>query len=1814
MQKHKKQVDGLSDSSSIGSIMDDTDREVSNLTDRSFRSLCIAEEDNINHVISQSPDMNLQFSRKLNGGSLNHAFQNSNIFNKYSLQTKEHVKCVSTFKQLPRLAHEEKDDSRYSNSDTLSFPAPDPKNKKQRSKVSSLIKTFDNIENEHPWSSPSMTRKLCMPKSSQKFKSISEKECDPRETTTVTGMHKELSEFSHACQENYWLNDKYNKQRRKLKKEVCHVQDSFINAALTSSHIPGSNVYNVPQKTRKHRAEGDKELTNQSNFLHSENSAFKSWSDHSRKVIGKEEYSDCVPTKEFLHWCEDSSPLNVISLPVHKTLSNKSAMGTSQEKEPFMKVGSSKSRSAKSLMFSKPEKGATRKTGPPLALHSKTVNSGKQIKEVVMDVSSSPPPPPPPPPQPFSRKKTTASCQEKNALKDISYSHSAPSSKYATIPMVTNKENEILMDVDHFLSPSLYSNTTMVLNQEQDISLNKNSSPSLLSTKKAIVQNQEMVVPMGLSASISHSKNSIVPHLEKEVFMDVGSPISSDLCSNKTTNVGQGKDVLMNEMSSLSTSFNKRALITNQEKDVHVGESFSLPSSQVKKIIAKNQEKKAPPTNADYSVLTSPVVKRPVVAHREHEDNMDLGFSSLTKNASKNSNMISSLKPDIDMAGGSESAAAPFTNKLMARKQVNKAIISEVTSSSESSEMHCVGKPFSSELKDELGNNAAPWRRPKVIKTLETSQEISNEKQNLKDDDIPVPKQDTVTRPLANQVNMQTNWTESDSLSFNITQLLTPVIQRKHTRDSLEDQTALITPPLAEMATIKEQECRDATEYKSRDNYKSKAPSLLFNLKDVRKRVKSTYSTSPLLKNMEEKNKFRENVQQDNVKSNFTTLNLHEKSNEQDGIKSKTAHLYAMQNLNSQEDGSRNGKTDMNRQVTDNYLTLSSPQTTEDNLFYHHGDNLQEYPTIQETFEDIELNKNVLYGQQTNHQNLRKWVDYPSLKLYKKDNRKSNVEQHMKRSQENSQLQVSDVQDYTIKENNEQQSQDQNINASALSNISLTDDIHFDEKQIALLGSNDNIAKGSVHSSKQPYLNLADKIYLEQEEQKYFIERQMGGEREKHVDTGQESKEKYQNLDKDELQYYALSNCSTKIEDRSEIKESQNESQECSRDSELLDKQEDNCLNSLLEKSIKKGSSSEVPQRTCSASLKPNMFTVKDITYKSPPVIKAVKLPLLRSMSDDSIICGRKKIESQSEDSVENEKSIFRELQGINENEREHPLVLNVKSHKTKQMTAHRLKSASKYSKPVIRTPFLEDMVDFSLQNLKEDVDESREVHSLLESARKHNEEGQIKNRNKDKPDLIKAKCSSFDETTTLKDNLLCTALNSDSEYKVLHGRDRTLLNQSLILKNKISDEVTSSPRSSALEDLIYSPVTSRASDGIHFTDANSLSDDVAYTTVISPMSESISYSIVPNPVLEKFCFLLLVQYQKTYRALVQYQTPSQALITEPTSEIMSYSLTTRSASENTTSLDRASATAIPEDIEKLSVKYTAPKTKGIPARKIMLNDTEGNKVEHEHSHRIDNTGKMSGKPPTVPPKTEKALRRAKRLNNKRRKTEAQRKHTENTDASSVLRMPSPPPSLSVSSSPCLVRPHSAFTPTDHNVFNYADTQTTTPTPFPMTQRKLLQDPDSGQYFVVDIPVQVHLKTFYDPETGKYIQMSVPSSGDNLSRASSSEVLNNPYVVCPSLVPLPVTSLTTVRPSSQLSAPATLMLQHHKEEARGSWNHDHTYSEHGENQPYIEPVRASHSQHIKGTPHNLVKDFTGSRGLDIISTGDLDDFATEGIS
>lgn len=131
---------------------------------------------------------------------------------------------------------------------------------------------------------------------------------------------------------------------------------------------------------------------------------------------------------------------------------------------------------------------------------------------------------------------------------------------------------------------------------------------------------------------------------------------------------------------------------------------------------------------------------------------------------------------------------------------------------------------------------------------------------------------------------------------------------------------------------------------------------------------------------------------------------------------------------------------------------------------------------------------------------------------------------------------------------------------------------------------------------------------------------------------------------------------------------------------------------------------------------------------------------------------------------------------------------------------------------------------------------------------------------------------------------------------------------------------------------------------------------------------------------------------------------------------------------------------------------------------------------------------------------------------------------------------------------------------------------------FPVTQRKLLQDPDSGQYFFVDMPIQVKTKTFFDPETGSYVQLPVQPPEGAVTKASALEVLTPPVVVYHSFVPVP---LSPMAQNSTIQAAHTApQEQRHTEKSQQMHCKD--------KQPYLEPVYAQ----------NTFGEFVGTEELD----------------
>ncbi|KAG2462411.1 cardiac-enriched FHL2-interacting protein [Polypterus senegalus] len=306
----------------------------------------------------------------------------------------------------------------------------------------------------------------------------------------------------------------------------------------------------------------------------------------------------------------------------------------------------------------------------------------------------------------------------------------------------------------------------------------------------------------------------------------------------------------------------------------------------------------------------------------------------------------------------------------------------------------------------------------------------------------------------------------------------------------------------------------------------------------------------------------------------------------------------------------------------------------------------------------------------------------------------------------------------------------------------------------------------------------------------------------------------------------------------------------------------------------------------------------------------------------------------------------------------------------------------------------------------------------------------------------------------------------------------------------------------------------------------------------------------------------------------------------------------------------------LPQSLESSVTAKVEPETKSQPVvRREHLRDI----AERSDSVYSTNESKPLGKPPVVPPKTEKALRRAKKLTNRRKKAETKTDIESNGVGEkkivhTVSSVPTSPTQLSLSpmsmntiplQSTMALKPN--IISSVPNIVAYEGAQAIQS--FPITQRKLLQDPESGQYFVVDMPVQMKTKTFLDPETGKYVQLSIRSPEGGLSHASSLDVLNAPYVLYPGFLPLPVTSLPTFRSSSQMSAPAVLMDNQEVNEILKRDPVDQKYPI--DSSPYIEPVHDTHSQKMDGSVYSEDKDANTPRSLDIISMSELEDFAVE---
>ncbi|NWR59697.1 CEFIP protein, partial [Bucorvus abyssinicus] len=1074
-------------------------------------------------------------------------------------------------------------------------------------------------------------------------------------------------------------------------------------------------------------------------------------------------------------------------------------------------------------------------------------------------------------------------------------------------------------------------------------------------------------------------------------------------------------------------------------------------------------------------------------------------------------------------------------------------------------------------LSSQPSNTCPPWRRQRATKGAAERRQTSK-KFTACDETCSLSEKATGAEPALGMTPLakQVNSPGSISPSFNITELLTPIIPPKQEVDAVESELIPLTPPPFENTALKDDEGSEFDDYKSRDSYKSKASSLLFNLKDVRKRVKSIYTPSPLLRALEEKNKTRENIQE-STKINPSLSTLQEKSNKNIAEKDESSDITSILPGSVHE---KDNKTDLTGHFTDNYLTLSSPQTTADLLFYQTGDNLQK-----DSSKHKDLNKNTRnnenfpsFRHESNETDLRKHLQYPSLKPSSRDNEDTVAGQPM---------QNPSVQD----EENERQAalQNENFAFKTVSNeLSPTEDVPYSGTQTNMVvPGHEAQGKRSTSSSEQSFVSTVEQP-LEEETflpvplmQKACLQESQRTKSEMGADSQKSHKEREKDVGEDELQYYACISSGTGASEKREGKVTGNE-QRCSMKEKLRrEKREeannmDSASDSVRDMSIPRSEEPQTPPS--SSSTKPSMFKIKDNTFRSPQVIRTVKLPLFRSFSlDDTVSSSYKEMESRFMPPAEHNK----QHQNMLHAQEVGWFALRCRGQQDVRDGANdRGKEASEpgSTSATLEPSLLEDTESFSLGKLTED---DEETCALLNKVGKMNEVSIC--RRKEKPQTRRARHSLTQSNLGLENDQAQNNPNYPAERKTNYFKNHHLSNRrgGSCAKKIITRDTISPVTGTITEDHTYSPVSHEAlEDILHTEGAPVLLDSLACSTVTSPRSGSTMHSLAASSSSDK-------------------PTISGLRGTEDVTNPDSLNMALKSQAD----------TSVEEILDS--------------ARRNLLSGSAG-EVERLEPRGLEE--RAAGKPPAVPPKTEKALRRAKKLASRRKKMQEQQKkqQTEHTDAvgrkpsHSGQVLPSPSP---LGYSPVHPAPHSTFTHTEVSTERPSGASVESPSSS-STQRKLLQDPDSGQYYVVDLPAEVNLKTFYDPETGKYVQVSVPSSERNVYQPPSSEIKNSSYDSYPRVLPLPASSVAVLKSPSQLSEPTWLMpaVPGEPAELPEDGQQDYRYTEAADTNPYIEPASYSYRQDAEESQVHLGKDTSPTPNTDMVSLTDLGDVAAEGVS
>ncbi|XP_006897791.1 PREDICTED: uncharacterized protein C10orf71 homolog [Elephantulus edwardii] len=1031
-----------------------------------------------------------------------------------------------------------------------------------------------------------------------------------------------------------------------------------------------------------------------------------------------------------------------------------------------------------------------------------------------------------------------------------------------------------------------------------------------------------------------------------------------------------------------------------------------------------------------------------------------------------------------------------------------------------------------------------PWRKPKASKgSKESQQDPAGEKSRGYTKQSPQALVPTTEGP-----ELPVDSSKHYMPPFNISKLLTPIIPTKHVLDTLNSQPA--SPP-GQPNGYQEKE---PGESQCQDSYKSKVPSLLFNLKDVRKRVKSTYSPSPLLKGLDEKARDKTDSKQESVSNGVNLPNGLEDHPESQLSKERMSTVPTTLCVST----SKHPRANPSEPPADNYPSLSSPPATSKTSSWVNRE--AEAGGYEKSGADGEtkLNPSRLpcWDPDSSQHGLKKHL---SLKLCSQDPEAMKAAETLYAHQLQNGFCRSVSQDTEPEREAGQGNADTQQKSSPRPSPE-EEDVFYSDAQSDFMPGLQGRAKFSTSSSDQSFASFED-------QQKMWSVESQQEDRKNDLNADDSQSDKKERIGgKDGEQSYAASNVHVCRDEKSERDRLPRDRQGVTGGrSEQAAAEEAEFRDPWAE-----ASKATTPSCAKDASVTPSstlnkhiLFMIKDNTLRATPVIRPIMLPLLKTVSSEDPTGDQKEATKESLRPGKDAGLHSPESQGMpgihcqpfntRATHWRHPEDPNQAPSEAK---AESLKPTGKRyltSPPLLvegdrgRSP-----PDMAPVGVRSNSSNSSTDQGRLDALKRIPKITLLEdNREQEPPPPLLGTC--WDEPMhSFKSNLLSPPGAGTLARRLGPGDFTTLPN----------------PRS--LEgDSACSPTTSSV-----WEDASQAPSDLG-----SPQQEPWA-RLSPGSVTRR---------EDLTHALWCEEASDPQL--EPTAQNL------RPLSPRGSLEDMATASAsFPER----------------PDRPV-------------------------GKPPAVPPKTEKALRRAKKLASKRRKKDQGRgrldepwedrpwpedsKHTGQRPLSpeEVPRRLSLP---SVRSLPPPMHRHSVSSFLEHSRRQPGFFQPGKPLfPYPTTQ-KVLQDPQSGKYFVFDLPLQVKIKTFYDPDTGRYLKVPIPSSAGDSPESLPTDALPNSLLLFPGFRPLPVTALTPLRCTSQLSTPTFMRPRPPTATELATVGHQgsHKAGLQHTSQVFRDSTQHDPGQHLDGLPQNPEKEDRDAPRLEIIAINDLEDFATEGIS